>query len=210
MKTTEAMIKDPNGLTEKEFLSSYKAADYRHPSLTSDAVILTKSNKRWQILMIKRAFHPCINCYALPGGFVNDNESSYDSCKRELMEETALNNIELSTLGMFSEPNRDPRDWVVTEAFVAKVDKEKVIIKAGDDAKEAVWFDLDWTLTDKNINVRLNNGKEELTAKVEILSSFSGFDNHYDVRINDNSGIAFDHAKIIATVIAKYLVFHKN
>lgn len=67
-------LRNKQGLTEKEFLSSYDAGHYERPSVTVDMLVFTVSeeiNKELMILLVKRGDHPCLGCWALPGGFVN-------------------------------------------------------------------------------------------------------------------------------------------
>jgi len=196
---------DKNNLTEEEFLKTYNPDDYKHPSLTCDVVVITFDDGKWQALLVRRGGHPFINCFALPGGFVGENESTYQAAMRELMEETSVKDVSASSIGMFSDPGRDPRDWIVTEAFVAKVDKDMVKLKAGDDAREARWFDIGWEYMGGVMKICLTSGDEKLSAKVLVKRVFGGFDYRFETRLAENDGIAFDHACIIANVIARYL-----
>lgn len=210
MSMNNNIIRDNNGFSEQEFLSSYNPGIYRHPSLTSDAVLLCNEKGEWQVLLIKRASHPYINYYALPGGFVNQDENTYQACLRELREETSVESIQISSLGTFSNPNRDPRDWVVTEAFIAFVDKQKISPMAGDDAKEAKWFDFSWKIIENIINIQLKNCEETLEAEVYFDKTFSGFDYYYTFKILKNKGLAFDHASILSLALLKYLYCAKK
>ena len=118
-------IRDKNGLTEKEFLERYQPSDYERPSVATDMVIFTARDckednyrklpeKKLQILLIKRGGHPYMNKWALPGGFVEPDETTEQAAKRELLEETGVDNIYLEQLYTFSEPKRDPRMWVMS------------------------------------------------------------------------------------------------
>jgi 8-oxo-dGTP diphosphatase len=101
-------------------------------------VVLCKSNK---ILLIKRLKEPFKDCWALPGGFVDENEDLEDAAKRELLEETSVKVQKLEQIGAFGKPFRDPRSHTVSIAFYGKVNEDTVAI-AADDAKEAYWFPL--------------------------------------------------------------------
>lgn len=102
-------------------------------------IVLFKSNK---ILLIKRLKDPFKDCWALPGGFVDENEDLEDAAKRELFEETTIKVDSLQQIGAFGKPFRDPRHHTVSIAFYGKVDDDIIAI-AADDAKEAYWFSLD-------------------------------------------------------------------
>ena len=131
--------RDANGLTEREFLAAYRDKHYPAPYLTADIVLLSGGK---DVLMIRRKGHPFLGCWALPGGFVEQGESAEEAALRELMEETSVTGFttgDLNEIGLFSKPGRDPRGWVVSDAFLVFVDKEKIRFKAADDAAEAAW-----------------------------------------------------------------------
>ena len=88
-------LRNADGLTEEEFLAQYKPSDYERPSVTVDMVVLamSKSLDRLKILLIKRKNHPYIGQWALPGGFMNPNESGHQAAQRELFEETGIKNV---------------------------------------------------------------------------------------------------------------------
>ena len=92
-----------------------------------------------KIFVIKRKNDPFKDCWALPGGFVDENEDLEVAALRELEEETTIKLEKLSQLGAYGKPFRDPRSHVVSIAYFANVDKN-IIAKAADDAKEAKWF----------------------------------------------------------------------
>ena len=90
--------------------------------------------------MVKRADHPFIGQWAIPGGFVDINESMEEAAERELFEETGVNNIYLEQLYTWGDVDRDPRTRVISTSYMALVDKDTLEIKAGDDASDAKWF----------------------------------------------------------------------
>lgn len=133
-------IRDANGLTEQEFLAAYKDKHYPAPYLTADIVLLSEGK---DVLMIRRKGHPYLGCWALPGGFVEPGESAAEGALRELMEETSVEGFtenDIYEIGLFSKPGRDPRGWVVSDAFLVPVDREKIAFEAADDAAEAKWI----------------------------------------------------------------------
>ena len=84
----------------------------------------------------------CAGKLALPGGFANENEPVEQTAARELEEETGVAGLQLKLVDIFSKPDRDPRGWVVSAAFVSVVDAGLLNVQAGDDAAEADWYDV--------------------------------------------------------------------
>ena len=130
-------MKNERGQTLEQFLAAYSPKDYDRPSVTVDVVILTDTG---EILLIQRRDHPHLGQWALPGGFLNMDETLYDAAARELREETGLSGVALRAIGMFAAPTRDPRTRVLTAAFAATVAKNAMKVRPGDDAADAQWF----------------------------------------------------------------------
>jgi 8-oxo-dGTP diphosphatase len=116
---------------------------YPRPSLTLDSVILrTLELKYPEILLIKRGQDPFKGLWALPGGFMDMDETPLAGAARELMEETGLVDLPLKPLFACGEPGRDPRGRTITMVFGCLVRDSEEPAKAGDDAAEAEWFSL--------------------------------------------------------------------
>jgi 8-oxo-dGTP diphosphatase len=113
---------------------------YPHPAVTTDIVIFTIRQDELKILLIKRALPPYPKMWALPGGFVNLEESLEEGARRELEEETGVREVYLEQLYTFGEPNRDPRERVITVAYYALVPSDEIDIQAGSDAEGVSWF----------------------------------------------------------------------
>ncbi|GFR40485.1 hypothetical protein Agub_g1052 [Astrephomene gubernaculifera] len=117
---------------------------YPRPALTVDTVIVSRPNGGTpaQLLLIKRKNPPFKDCWALPGGFVDEGESLDSAAGRELQEETSVDpgQVALTQVGAFGDPGRDPRGWTVTVAYAALVPSTQLGVKAADDAKDARWF----------------------------------------------------------------------
>ena len=131
-------VRDKNGLTEEEFLKQYDPGKYTKPALTADTCIF----RGGEILLIRRGGHPCLGQWALPGGFAEPGEELWQTSCREVMEETGIAIDRPSLVGVYSKPGRDPRDWVVTVAYQTDVTGQGILAKAGDDAREACWFEI--------------------------------------------------------------------
>lgn len=109
--------------------------NYKKPSLTVDGAVV-KNN---EILLIKRKNNPFKNKWALPGGFVEYNENVEDAVIREIKEETGLNTKIKKLVGVYSDPNRDPRGHTVTIVFSLELLDGN--LKGSDDAVDAKFFD---------------------------------------------------------------------
>lgn len=108
--------------------------------VTVDIVIFTVRNRSLQVLLVKRGVPPFEGQYAIPGGFLREDEALKDAALRELHEETGIRNVFLEQLYTFGDPQRDPRGRVVTVAYYALISSEELSIIAGADAAEAQWF----------------------------------------------------------------------
>lgn len=113
--------------------------EYPRPSVTVDLVIFTIATHDLKVLLIRRELEPYQNCWALPGGFVDIDESLEHAAARELQEEAGVKNVYLEQLFTFGEPGRDPRGRVISVAYFALVDNEQQKIMAGSDAAAAEW-----------------------------------------------------------------------
>jgi 8-oxo-dGTP diphosphatase len=140
-KETKTMTAYSPDAEEKAFLDSYEPKEYPSIGLTADIVALTIRNGEFSVLLIKRGDHPYKGRWALPGGFVNPNETSEEAATRELIEETGidLDRAHLEQLKTYSFPNRDPRTRVVSTAYLALIPNLPTP-EAGDDAAEAHFF----------------------------------------------------------------------
>src|SRR5262245_13167544 len=93
------------------------AYEYPRPALTVDVVLATREPSP-RVLLIRRKKDPFAGTWALPGGFVDENEKLADAALRELREETGLTITEIEQLYTAGDPGRDPRGWVVSVVFL--------------------------------------------------------------------------------------------
>ncbi len=150
--------------TEKEVLANYDSAKYRTPDgYTADIAIFTIVSERKEekappimtlkLLLIKRADadndgNPNIEGgkWALPGGFVDAiiGETALEAAKRELKEETNVDGLHIKHFGVYDNVTRDPRGWMISNAFYAIVPEEYIQKReANDDAAEVELFDME-------------------------------------------------------------------
>lgn len=196
--------------TEKDYLSQYDIGKYPRPSVTTDIVafmIRSEENENYKmdsanklsILLVKRAVHPFKDCWALPGGFLKPDETVEDCAFREITEEAGVTPVSLMPVGVFSDPGRDPRGWVISQAFASIISEDAVRLVGGDDASDAQWFDISFErdADGKSILV-LEYGETKLQAVLREESSRFG---RTSFLIEESGGLAFDHAGIIATAL---------
>lgn len=135
---------------EYRFIESYRArwADAPYPPtfVTTDAVVV----KAGHVLLVKRGINPGKGKFALPGGFVNQNEQIYNAAIRELKEETKIlipvDELHAAHAGqhVFDHPQRDLRGRTITHAqfFKLPIGGPLPQVEGGDDANEALWMPL--------------------------------------------------------------------
>lgn len=212
---------DKNGLNEKEFLASYDITQFDQPSVTVDIVLLTVSDqevesyrkvpdKSLRVLLIKRNAHPFISRWALPGGFVGIDEDIESAAYRELQEETSVDNVYLEQLYTYGDVDRDPRGRIISTSYMSLVNQDDIKMKAGTDAEDARWFDVEYNLIKEEklmtydgftehvyYELRLTNEDVVLTTVVMISRDVKGKKVSYKRSIVSSDAIAFDHGLII-------------
>ena len=95
-----------------------------------------------RVLLIRRKNPPFQGSYALPGGFVEIGETLEAACRRELLEETGVKAGRLRLVGVYSDPERDPRGHTCSVVFLVRV--ARAAVRAGSDAAAAEWVK-DWS-----------------------------------------------------------------
>lgn len=119
-----------------------KLSDYPQPSVTVDLVVFTIKDSKLKVLLIKRALDPFKGKWAIPGGFVQVNETIEDAAKRELEEETGIKEVYLEQLYTWGGLERDPRGRVISISYFALINSDGIKLEATTDAVEAGWFDV--------------------------------------------------------------------
>ncbi len=114
--------------------------DWPKASVTADAVIFRLNNEAWEVLLIKRKYDPYAGMWALPGGFMDMDETTEQTAHRELEEETGLKNVKMKQLHTFDTIGRDPRGRTVTVMYYGITSMDNSDVKGGDDAADAKWF----------------------------------------------------------------------
>lgn len=213
--------------TEAEFLQNYDITKYQQPSLAVDIVLFSLQREKQnadikniniyglQALLIKRASHPYKDKWALPGGFCIPSESVFETAKRELFEETNITDTYLTLSGVYSRKGRDPRGWIISNAFLGLIDRYKCNLRADTDAWEAKWFTIK-ELSSKELTSSMNSKEwehtlilvdeetdEELTATTTetVVYHPNGNDSIFGAISSD---FAFDHAEIITEALINY------
>lgn len=229
---------------EQEYLAGYDINAFDRPSVAADMAVFSimeersqkspKENrdysnyrkdplKQLKLLLIRRGSYPYKNTWALPGGFVRKGESVSEAAKRELREETGVEDAYLRPFDIFSEEGRDPRGWIISHAFLALIDGEKYRVHEGSDAWEARWFQIEvkneeikrqisanQAQIERVYTLQLNCGETDdlsMTAMIRERKSFIQYHETVEYEILERSNLAFDHARII---LCAYLALQKE
>jgi 8-oxo-dGTP diphosphatase len=210
--------------------------EYPRPAVTADCIIFGFDAGELKVLLIERGIEPHKGKWAIPGGFLHENESADDCAKRELFEETGLEQVFMEQLYTFSQPGRDPRGHVITVAYFALVKLSDYVVKAGDDANNAKWFGISKVPAlafdhDHILRVALNRlrgkiryqpiGFELLPARFTLPELQTLYETILGVRIDrrnfrrkiDSTGLIIDHNESVKGVPhkgAKYYSFDKK
>lgn len=112
---------------------------YPRPMVTVDTVIFAGAREDRRVALIRRKHEPFAGLWALPGGFLDMDETLEAAAARELREETGLSRIALTQFHTFGDPGRDPRGRSISVAYYGHI-PECAVLHAADDAAEAEWF----------------------------------------------------------------------
>ena len=196
--------------SEEEFLRDYDPSQFDRLALTADVLIYSVSSeetgnyrklseKKFSVLLVKRNTYPFKDKWCLPGGFLRVDETIDEAAKRILETETNLKNIYMEQLYTFGDVNRDPRMRIVSTAYIALVDKNRLNDHLPENAS---WFTMHILEDDEEIQVTFDNGSENFSIVVgKRLKSPTSDRYEYFVKKDDH--LAFDHAKVIVSGISR-------
>ena len=196
--------------SEEEFLRDYDPSQFDRLALTTDILIFSVSSeetgnyrklseKKFSVLLVKRNTYPFKDKWCLPGGFLRVDETIDEAAKRILETETNLKNIYMEQLYTFGDVDRDPRMRIVSTAYIALVDKNRLNDHL---PVNASWFTMHILEDEEEIQVMLDNGSESFTIVVgKRLKSPTSDRYEYFVKKDDH--LAFDHAKVIVSGISR-------
>ncbi len=204
---------------EKEFLAGYRIEDYERPSVTADVaafMIRTEDKKNYRknpenkllLLLIKRGGYPYKDMWALPGGFLQKGETVEECALREIQEETTVRPVSILPVGVFSEPERDPRGWIISHAYASIISEESVRQTGCDDAADAQWFAVSFTDSEDG-HYHLSLTYADIRLEAILVPEKTRF-GRTSFRILESGGLAFDHAAIIAAALSALREEAKN
>lgn len=210
-------------MTEQEFLKQYDITQYPRPSVTADilAFALSRNQKDIrripidgiQILLVNRAEHPDMGKWALPGGFVHQDESIGQAACRVLKTETGIN-ASLHLTNTYSGIDRDPRGWIISNAFYGMVDKNTCTLRTDEHAWNTKWFTLkdhqfqqmntinNITETKHTYDFESEDGTESFTIEAYTYTKLEQYQIHQTTKIKSKA-LAFDHDLILFETLQK-------
>ena len=221
---------------EKAFLAGYDISAFERPSVAADIAVFSimgershpfnyrkDPRKQLKLLLIRRGAFPYKNAWALPGGFCRKGESVTETARRELLEETGVEGAYLRPFDFFSETGRDPRGWIISQAFLALINGEEYRVHGGTDAWEARWFQMEVERREIKREIFSSEAKieciytlhlrceeaDDLCMKAEIKErkSYEQYHETVEYEILSSANLAFDHARII---LCAYLALQKE
>lgn len=203
-----------------------KRQEFFKPSVTIDTIIFTVKDsdvenyrklpeKKFQVLLVKRASEPYKNKWSLPGTFVNEDERFEEAVNRCLEEKANIKDIYLEQLYSWGDPLRDPRQRVISTSYMGLVDTGDIQIKAGKNVEEVQWFNIKLeTIKEKSkekkegyykteeIEIILENKEITLKSRVKVVKELVNGNVIIYTKILQ-SDLAFDHAKILIYAIER-------
>ncbi len=118
----------------------YALKDRTHYPISVDSVIFGYTEGELKVALVKRKTPPFVGMWAIPGGFMEGNETVEETALRELKEETGIENVYLEQFHVFNKPGRDPRGPTITIALFALIDSSRCHLVASEDVSKAKWW----------------------------------------------------------------------
>lgn len=118
----------------------YELEDRAHYPISVDSVIFGYTEGELKVALIERKKDPFIGMWAIPGGFMEGNETVEETALRELREETGIKDVYLEQFHVFNKPGRDPRGPTITIALFALINSDECHLIASEDAAKARWW----------------------------------------------------------------------
>lgn len=199
----------PKTAEEAAYIAAYDPTKYYpNPAVTVDlAVYAFDENARaMKLLLIRRGGFPYKGDMALPGGFLNKDENLETAVGRELLEETGITGMDAFLHCVLSEPERDPRQRVITPEYIALTNVRDVTAHAGDDAASAGWYEV--------ARFEENKTRQDDAIKTHYIMQLKGQDNVIELaadetvdysqkqpvrafNVTHDGDMAFDHAEAV-------------
>ena len=200
--------------------------EFFKPSVTVDTIIFTVRDlnvdnyrklpeKKFQVLLVKRAGEPYKDKWSLPGTFVGKEEKFEEAVNRCLEEKANIKDIYLEQLYSWGDPQRDSRDRVISTSYMGLVDTGDIQIKAGKNVEDIEWFNIKLnTIKEKSkekkdgyykteeIEIVLENKELTLKNRVKVVKEIVKGNTVIYTQILQ-SDLAFDHAKILIYAIER-------
>jgi 8-oxo-dGTP diphosphatase len=118
----------------------YQLRNRSHYPISVDSVIFGYTEGELKVALIERRDKPFAGMWAIPGGFMEGNETVEETALRELEEETGIKDVYLEQFHVFNKPGRDPRGPTVTIALFALINSDRCRLIASEDAAKAKWW----------------------------------------------------------------------
>lgn len=200
--------------------------EFFKPSVTVDTIIFTVRDlnvdnyrklpeKKFQVLLVKRAGEPYKDKWSLPGTFVGKEEKFEEAVNRCLEEKANIKDIYLEQLYSWGDPQRDPRERVISTSYMGLLDTGDIQIKAGKNVEDVDWFNIKLnTIKEKSkekkdgyykaeeIEILLESKQEVLKSRVKVVKELVNGNMVIYTQILQ-SDLAFDHAKILIYAIER-------
>lgn len=221
---------------EKEFLEEYDISRYERPSLAADVAVFTIGSgrrldnrklpeKKLRVLMVKRDSQPFEGQWSLPGGFTKKGETIYETARRKLKEKTGTDKAYLELCHVFSDSGRDPRGWIISQAFMAILNSDDLAAFGTVENDDVSWFDVSVCKKAENklgnaneltcdndyeLTLKSCGGDKQLGAVIREHIEYRDYHAVATYQTINSRQIAFDHARIIICIFNRLVSMLSN